>query len=82
MGDRGFTRRKSASTGCRIRPSGGQIYRVYQTPIDKGALKKLYGSKDSYVKKVDARPKELERAGWSLPVYHDLILADARAAEF
>jgi Alpha/beta hydrolase domain len=55
---------------------------VYQTPIDKGALKKLYGSKDSYVKKVDARLKELEKAGWSLPVYHDLIVADARAVEF
>jgi len=55
---------------------------VYQTPIAKAELKKMYGSKDSYVKKVDARLKELEKAGWSLPVYHDLILADARAVDF
>ena len=26
--------------------------------------------------------KELEKAGWSLPVYHDLILADAKAVNF
>lgn len=55
---------------------------VYQTPISKAELKKMYGSKDSYVKKVDARLKELEKAGWSLPVYHDLIVADAKAVDF
>jgi hypothetical protein len=55
---------------------------VYQTPIAKAELKKMYGSKDSYVKKVDARLKELEKAGWSLPVYHDLIVADAKAVDF
>jgi len=55
---------------------------VYTTPIAKAQLKKLYGSKANYVKKVDARLKELEKAGWSLPVYHDLILGDARAVEF
>jgi hypothetical protein len=31
---------------------------------------------------VDARLKELEKAGWSLPVYHDLIMADAQAVDF
>lgn len=55
---------------------------VYQTPIPKAELKKMYGNKENYVKKVDARLKELEKAGWSLPVYHDLILADAKAVEF
>jgi hypothetical protein len=55
---------------------------VYQTPIAKEKLRKMYGDKDKFVKKVDARLKELEKAGWSLPVYHDLILADARATEF
>jgi hypothetical protein len=67
-------------------PTGGnaQLCRlsVYQTPFSKAELKKMYGSKENYVKKVDARLKELEKAGWSLPVYHDLILADARAVEF
>ena len=55
---------------------------VYTTAIPKAELKKMYGSKSNYVKKVDARLKELEKAGWSLPVYHDLILADAKAVDF
>ncbi|MEO5925056.1 MAG: alpha/beta hydrolase domain-containing protein [Bryobacteraceae bacterium] len=55
---------------------------VYTTAIPKAELKKMYGSKANYVKKVDARLKELEKAGWSLPVYHDLIVADARKVEF
>jgi hypothetical protein len=55
---------------------------VYLTPFSKAKLKELYGNKDKYVKQVDARLKELEKAGWSLPVYHDLILADAKAVEF
>jgi len=67
-------------------PTGGNAQlcglSVYTTPIAKADLKKMYGSKDAYVKKVDARLKELEKAGWSLPVYHDLIVADARAVEF
>ncbi len=52
------------------------------TPIPKPELKKMYGSKANYVKKVDARLKELEKAGWSLPVYHELIMADAQAVDF
>jgi hypothetical protein len=55
---------------------------VYQTPIAKAELKKMYGSKNNYVKKFEARLTELEKAGWSLPVYHDLIMADAKAVEF
>jgi hypothetical protein len=55
---------------------------VYTTAIPKAELKKMYGSKANYVKKVDARLKELEKAGWSLPVYHDLIVADAKVVDF
>ncbi|MEO8100683.1 MAG: alpha/beta hydrolase domain-containing protein [Acidobacteriota bacterium] len=55
---------------------------VYTTPIAKADLKKMYGSKANYVKKVDARLKELEKVGWSLPVYHDLIIEDAKAVDF
>ncbi len=55
---------------------------VYTTAIPKAELKKMYGSKANYVKKVDARLKELEKEGWSLPVYHDLIVADAKAVDF
>ena len=42
----------------------------------------MYKSKANYVKMFDARLKELEKAGWSLPVYHDLLLADAKKVEF
>ncbi|MEQ1581857.1 MAG: alpha/beta hydrolase domain-containing protein, partial [Steroidobacteraceae bacterium] len=55
---------------------------VWETPIPAAKLKQLYGSKDAYVKKFEARLNELEKAGWSLPVYHDLILADAKAVNF
>jgi hypothetical protein len=30
---------------------------------------------------VEKRLKELEAEGWSLPVYHDVIMADARAVK-
>jgi hypothetical protein len=67
-------------------PSGGNALlcglSVYQTPFPPAKLRQLYGSKAKYVQRVDARLKELEKAGWSLPVYHDLILADARAVNF
>lgn len=67
-------------------PQGGNAQlcglSAYQTPLPAATLRKLYGSKDNYVKKVEARLRELERAGWSLPVYHDLIMADAKAVNF
>lgn len=52
---------------------------VYQTAIPAAKLKQMYKSKNEYVKRVEARLNELEKAGWSLPVYHDLIMADAKA---
>ena len=55
---------------------------VWETPIAQAKLKQMYGSKANYVKRFEARLNELEKAGWSLPVYHDLILADARAVNF
>jgi hypothetical protein len=42
----------------------------------------LYGSKKEYLRKFEARLNELERAGWSLPVYHDTIIADVAKTEF
>jgi hypothetical protein len=42
----------------------------------------MYGSKRSYVRAFERRLNELERQGWSLPVYHDLIMEDARAVQF
>ena len=55
---------------------------AYQEPMSKDELRKLYGSKRDYVKKVETRLGELEREGWSLPLYRPLILADANAIDF
>jgi hypothetical protein len=55
---------------------------AYQESMSKEDLRKLYGSKRDYVKKVETRLGELEREGWSLPLYRPLILADANAIDF
>jgi hypothetical protein len=54
----------------------------WETPIPQDVLRSKYGNTENYVRQVERRLKELEAAGWSLPVYHDLIMADARAVEF
>jgi hypothetical protein len=45
-------------------------------------LKALYKTKQGYVKAVEARLTALEKAGWSLPVYRDMILGDAAKVVF
>lgn len=54
----------------------------WQTPIAADILRKKYGSPASYVSAVEKRLNELEKQGWSLPVYHDIIMGDAKAAKF
>jgi hypothetical protein len=54
----------------------------WQENMSAAQLKQLHGSKSDYVRKFEARLGELEKQGWSLPVYHDLILADAKAVDF
>jgi hypothetical protein len=54
----------------------------YQTDLTKAELKQLYGSTKNYRSKVEKRLTELEKAGWSLPVYREMILADAAKVEF
>jgi hypothetical protein len=54
----------------------------WQEPMSAAELKEVYGSKRDYVRKFEARLAELEKQGWSLPVYHDVILADAKAVDF
>ena len=54
----------------------------YQIAMTAPELKKLYGSKEQYVAKVRERVDELTRQGWSLPVYRNLILADASKVNF
>lgn len=55
---------------------------VYTTPFPAARLKQMYKGRSNYLRQFEARLKELEKAGWSLPVYHDLLLADARKVEF
>jgi hypothetical protein len=45
-------------------------------------LKALYKSKKNYVSLVEKRVSELEKAGWSLPVYREWILGDANRVNF
>jgi Alpha/beta hydrolase domain len=54
----------------------------YQVDLTKAELKQLYGSRQNYRSQVEKRLTELEKAGWSLPVYREMILADAAKVEF
>jgi hypothetical protein len=45
-------------------------------------LKELYKNKQGYVKAVETRLTALEKAGWSLPLYREMILGDAAAVSF
>jgi hypothetical protein len=54
----------------------------YEEVFTARQLRDLYGSKRSYVSRVEQRLTELERTGWSLPVYREMILADANAVNF
>jgi hypothetical protein len=53
-----------------------------QTDFTSAQLKTLYKSKQAYVKAVETRLTELEKAGWSLPLYREMILGDAAAVNF
>jgi len=55
---------------------------VYEIPFTKATLREMYGSKDNFLRKFEENLDEHEAEGWSLPVYHDLIMADARAVDF
>lgn len=65
---------QAANLMCRL--TGAQV------DFDRSKLRQLYKSKSNYVSQVERRLSELEKAGWSLPVYHDMILGDARKVEF
>jgi len=53
-----------------------------QIPIEPAMLKALYKTKKNYASLFEKRVKELEKAGWSLPLYRDLILGDAAKVTF
>jgi hypothetical protein len=64
----------AADLMCRL--SGTQI------PIDAAKLKATYKTPKAYAAAFEKRVKELEKAGWSLPVYRDLLVSDARKVNF
>jgi hypothetical protein len=47
--------------------------------LPEATLRKLYPSKDEYVRRVNARLQELMAAGWFLPEHADAVRTDARA---
>ena len=53
-----------------------------QTALSKDELKKRYKNKKNYQSLVEKRVAELEKAGWSLPMYRELILSDAAKVDF
>src|SRR5215468_2829797 len=54
----------------------------YQIAFSKEQLQKLYGNRKTYESRVRKSLDELEKTGWSLPIYRDLILADAAKVNF
>jgi len=54
----------------------------YQVTFSKEQLTKLYGNKKTYQDRVKKDVAELEKAGWSLPVYRDAIMDDASKVVF
>jgi hypothetical protein len=55
---------------------------AYQEPFSAAKLRELYGSQREYLRKVEASIDALEKQGWSLPVYREMLLADARKVAF
>jgi hypothetical protein len=54
----------------------------YETDLTQAQLKKLYKDKKDYQAKVARRYDELVKQGWALPVYREVVLADAAAVTF
>jgi hypothetical protein len=54
----------------------------YEAALTPAQLKTLHKDAKTYRAKVSRRVDELTKQGWSLPVYRDLILADAAAVQF
>jgi hypothetical protein len=53
-----------------------------QIAFTPSKLTELYKNKQGYVKAVQTRLTALEKAGWSLPLYRDMILGDAATVNF
>ena len=55
---------------------------AYQEAFSPEDLSQLYGTKANYLQMVEASLDAAEAAGWSLPLYREMILADAAAVDF
>jgi len=55
---------------------------AFQNDYTKEELQKLYGNKKTYKSKFEKRLSELEKGGWSLPVYHEMIMSDVARVDF
>jgi ATP-dependent RNA circularization protein (DNA/RNA ligase family) len=55
---------------------------VYEIPFTTSKMRELYGNKENFLRQFESNLNSHEAAGWSLPVYHDLIMADAKAIQF
>jgi hypothetical protein len=53
----------------------------YEIALSKEQLKKLYKDSKDYQNKVAKRYDELVKQGWALPVYRDMVLAEAARVE-
>jgi hypothetical protein len=56
--------------------------RNFETALSKDQLKKLYKNPQDYCKKVVQRYDELVKQAWALPVYREMVLAEAARVTF
>jgi hypothetical protein len=49
-----------------------------EVPLPEATLRKLYGSKDQYVNRIERRLNELISEGWFLAEYADMVRRDAK----
>ena len=54
----------------------------YEEPLTAAQLKKLYKDPADYRSRVAKRYDELTKQGWALPIYREIVLADAAAVNF
>ena len=54
----------------------------YEVALTREQLKKLYKDPKDYQAKIAKRYDELVRQGWALPVYREMVLAEAARVSF
>lgn len=55
---------------------------MWEADFTQDRLRELYGTPANYVRLFEASLNAAEAAGWSLPVFHDLLMEDAKAISF